>query len=132
MESRESRAKVRDFRDLLIWQRAMNLARCVYQLSAAFPPAEQFGLTAQVRRSAVSVVSNIAEGHGRETPGDFGRFLRIARGSLAELHTQVMLAEQLGFITSDAYSPIGAAIEELSRMLRGMQKTLDSKLSTLN
>ena len=86
MESRESRTvnparnRIRDFRDLLICQRAMEIARFAYGLSEAFPAAEQFGRTVQLRRSAVSVPSNIAEGHGRETPGDFDRFLAIARG----------------------------------------------------
>lgn len=132
MVSRESRATVRDFRDLLIWQRAMHLARCIYEISSVFPSAEQYGLSAQIRRAAVSVASNIAEGHGRETPGEFARFLRIFRGSLAEIHTQLLLAEQLGFAVGQDYPKLYVDIEELGRMLRGMQKALDSQLSTHN
>ena len=116
----------RDYRDLLVWQKAMDLARQVYELSKSFPPAEQFGLTSQIRRSAVSVVSNIAEGQGRETPGDFARFLNIARGSLAELQTQLILAGNLDLCDSGKADPVLASSEEVGRMLRGLRNSLDS------
>ncbi|MFO8006233.1 MAG: four helix bundle protein, partial [Candidatus Brocadiia bacterium] len=85
-------------RDLQLWRKAMLLARQVYEASAAFPAEERFGLTAQIRRSAVSVASNIAEGHGRGTDRDFAHFLHVARGSLAELDTQASLAQMLGLL----------------------------------
>ena len=120
---------VRDFRDLLIWQRALSLAGDIYSISADFPVIEQFGLTSQIRRSAVSVPSNIAEGHGREAPREFARFLRIARGSLTELQTQLLLAEQFSYCTSERSASLYESIDALSRMIRGMQKSLDSQLA---
>ena len=116
----------RDYRDLLVWQKAMDLAKQVYEVSKLFPSTEQFGLTSQIRRSAVSIVSNIAEGQGRETPGDFARFLNIARGSLSELQTQLILAKNLELCDSDKAAPILANSEEVGRMLRGLRNSLDS------
>ncbi|MGD9787493.1 MAG: four helix bundle protein [Sulfuricellaceae bacterium] len=123
---------IRDFRDLLIWQRAMDVARIVYRITESFPSSELYGLTSQLRRAAVSVPSNIAEGHGRESEREFGRFLRISRGSLAELQTQLILAEGLGYAGADSFLEINELIEELGRMMRGMQKALDSQLTTLD
>jgi len=117
---------VRDFRDLTIWQRAMEIAEGIYDLSNGFPPDERFGLTNQLRRSAVSLPSNIAEGHGRETPAEFARFLRICRGSLAELQTQLILAERLGYCSSSQALPVQESLEEFARMLRGMQRSVDA------
>jgi four helix bundle protein len=90
------------YRDLIVWQKAMDLAQEVYGLTASFPIDERFGLTAQMRRSAVSIPSNTAEGHGRDTANDFRHFLSIARGSLRELETQVELALRVGLITASA------------------------------
>ncbi|MFO8006904.1 MAG: four helix bundle protein [Candidatus Brocadiia bacterium] len=97
-ESSGTPQRVRNYRDLQLWRKAMLLARQVYEASAAFPAEERFGLTAQIRRSAVSVASNIAEGHGRGTDRDFAHFLHVARGSLAELDTQASLAQMLGLL----------------------------------
>ena len=118
---------IRDYRDLLIWQGAMKLAKAIYSATATFPVAEMYGLTSQIRRSAISVPSNIAEGHGRENEGDFRRFLAIARGSLAELQTQLILSGDLGFIENEAVAPLLKSTEELARMIRGMQKSLANK-----
>lgn len=117
---------VRDFRDLLVWQRSMDWVVAIYELSGGFPHAESFGLTNQLRRSAISVPSNIAEGHGRETAGDFIRFLNIARGSLAEAQTQLLLAERLGFGDHALISKALDAADEIEKMLRGLRKSLDS------
>jgi four helix bundle protein len=91
---------------------------------ASFSAAEAYGLTSQIRRSAVSVPSNIAEGHGRENDGDFRRFLAIARGSLAELQTQLILSGELGFVDEKAIAILLENTEEVARMIRGMQKSL--------
>ena len=115
---------IRDYRDLLIWQRAMKLAQAIYSATATFPAAEMYGLTSQIRRSAISVPFNIAEGHGRENEGDFRRFLAIARGSLAELQTQLILSGELGFIDQKSIAPLLENTEEVARMIRGMQKNL--------
>ena len=118
---------VRDYRDLLIWQGAMKLVAAIYKATATFPAAEIYGLTNQIRRAAVSVPSNIAEGHGRENDGDFNRFLAIARGSLAELQTQLILSGELGFAEQRVVASLLENTEELARMIRGMQKTLAGK-----
>ena len=104
----------------------MDIARVVYRLTESFPASELYGLTGQLRRAAVSVASNIAEGHGRESEKEFGRFLRISRGSLAELQTQLILAEGLGYSGANFFLEINELTEELGRMMRGMQKALDS------
>src|SRR5579872_7088782 len=93
--------KARHFRDLQVWQRAMSLTRNVYALTGGFPQAEVFGLCQQMRRSAVSVPSNIAEGYGRATDKSFALFLTQSRGSLNELETQLELSLLLGFVQSD-------------------------------
>jgi four helix bundle protein len=102
----------------------MKLVQAIYVATATFPSDELHGLTSQIRRSAVSVPSNIAEGHGRESEGDFRRFLAIARGPLAELQTQLILSGNLGFIENEAVATLLQNTEELARMIRGMQKSL--------
>jgi four helix bundle protein len=108
--------------DLVAWQKAMALAVEVYRFSARFPDHERFGLQAQIRRAAVSVPSNVAEGFGRQTQTDMTRFLRIARGSLFEVRTQVVLAERLGYVAPDD-SP-HPAIDEADRVLQGLIRSL--------
>src|SRR5579862_7466163 len=89
---------VRNYRDLIVWQKAMDLATLVYQSTESFPQKEVFGLTNQLRRAAVSIPSNIAEGQGRNSNLDFRRFLGISRGSLQEVETQLELARRLGYL----------------------------------
>jgi four helix bundle protein len=116
-------APILGFRDLIVWQRAIQFARAVYTLSARFPADERFGLTAQVRRAAVSVSSNIAEGHARQGR-EFVHFLSIARGSLAEVESQLFLAVELGFLVSDDLNdPVNLATE-----IRRMASSLANKL----
>lgn len=98
----------------------MSLARDVYRLTDTFPGSEFFGLTSQIRRAAVSVPSNIAEGRGRMTQKSFAAFLSQARGSLYELETQIELARDLGFADKDRVDAIIAAAAEISRMLHGL------------
>lgn len=88
---------VRNYTDLIAWQKAMDFVHRVYALTSGFPGDERFGLTSQLRRAAVSIPSNIAEGEGRETPGDFIRFLAIAHGSLREVETQLRISQRLGY-----------------------------------
>jgi four helix bundle protein len=121
--------KTRCFRDLQVWQRSMNLARNVYALTNSFPGSETFGLTSQIRRAAVSVPSNIAEGRGRLTDKSFAVFLAQARGSLYELETQIELAASLGFTDPqqahsliDEAAQIGAMIQSL---LAGMRSNTE-------
>ncbi len=125
---RETRApgsggQIRSFRDLVAWQRAMHTARLVYRRTEALPPRERFGLASQMNRAAVSVPSNIAEGYARGTTADFLRFLRIARGSLAELDTQAELAADVGLIAPDP--DLSRSIAEADRVLQGLIRSLE-------
>ena len=110
-------AKVESHRDLIVWQRSMALAVDVYKLSAKFPAVETYRLTSQLTRAVTSVPANIAEGHTRSTAKDFAHFLSIARGSLMETETFLMLAVQLGYLTDAEASPALASITEISKML---------------
>ena len=115
----------RHFRDLQVWQRSMALARNLYALTERFPKSEMFGLRSQIRRAAVSVPSNIAEGRGRGTEKSFAVFLTQARGSLYELETQVELAADLGFTSKDQATAIVVEAAEISRMIHGLLTKLD-------
>lgn len=117
------------YRDLVVWRAAMQLAEGTYRLSAALPRAEMYGLTAQMRRSAVSVASNIAEGHARRSTRDFLRFISIALGSLTELETQWMLTARLGFVTETDTAPVLGQASEVGKMLHGLRSSLERRLS---
>ena len=108
------------FRDLIAWQRAKALARQVYEITRKFPNEEKFGLVVQLRRAAVSIPSNIAEGRGRGTKKDFAHFLMQARGSLYELETQIELANELQYISQSDAVRLLEACNELSRVLNGL------------
>jgi four helix bundle protein len=108
------------FRDLQVWQRSMHLARTLYELTDSFPRSELFGLTSQIRRAAVSVPSNIAEGRGRMTDKSFAVFLAQARGSLFELQTQIELARDLGFAAQDRADAILTEAAEIAAMMHGL------------
>lgn len=113
-ECRDS--KIESFRELVVWQRAMQLANKIYDAALKFPKEEMFGLTSQMRRCAVSVASNIAEGSQRGGAKEFIHFLTISRGSLAELLTQLILAQDRKFISEAEYKEIYGLIDEVSRM----------------
>ncbi len=116
--------KVESYRDLEVWQKAMDLAVAAYRLTEPFPAHEQFGLRAQIHRSAVSVPSNVAEGHGRSITREYLHHLAIAHGSLMELETQVELAVRLGFAETPAAEEVLAAAAECGRMLHGLIRRL--------
>ncbi len=110
-----------DFRELTVWQRSMQLAREVYRITIKLPDDERFGLTSQMRRCAVSVASNIAEGSKRRTKQDFTQFLKIASGSAAELETQLLLAKDIYGLESDT---VLGLLKEVQRMLEALMKRL--------
>jgi four helix bundle protein len=110
-----------DYRDLRAWQSAMELAEATYRATGALPSEERFGLTAQMRRASVSVPSNIAEGNARPTRGEYLHFLGIARGSLAELETQTLLSERLGWTGLGALHPL---IRQTQRQLQALINSL--------
>jgi four helix bundle protein len=126
----EKLMKTKHFRDLLVWQRSMRFAQEIYGLTQGFPKSEIFGLTSQLRRSAVSVPSNIAEGQGRLSDKSFAVFLGHARGSLFEMETQIELACALGFIDNRKLDALLKECSEIARMLNGLLATI-SKASSL-
>jgi four helix bundle protein len=115
---------IRHHRDLLVWQRAMQLADLMYDLTQRLPVSERYGLCSQIRRAAVSVPANIAEGHGRDHLGDYLRFLSFAMGSLMELDTLIRIAVMRGFVTLDEVSAAMATADEVGRMLSGLSRSL--------
>jgi four helix bundle protein len=112
------------FRDLVVWQKARQLSTGIYRLTSSFPSSEQFGLTNQLRRASVSIASNIAEGYGRSTKGEYLQFLGHARGSLCELQTQLVLSEDLGFGSKNAIDSAERLSADLSRLLIALMKKL--------
>jgi four helix bundle protein len=116
---------VKSYRDLLVWQKSMALVEDTYRLTGCFSKNEEFGLKSQMRRAAVSVPSNIAEGKARNHPREFLQFLHIAMGSLSELETQVELAQRLGIISSDDARATFAICQEVGKMLHGLANVLN-------
>ena len=117
-------ARTRHYRKLLVWQKAMNLAKAVYRETDALPKNEVFGLQSQMRRAAVSVPSNIAEGHGRLDDGHFRQFLANSRGSLFELQTQLELAGDLKLLNEERAKELLENCEEVARLLNGLLTAL--------
>ncbi|CAN5369615.1 hypothetical protein BH09PLA1_BH09PLA1_12170 [soil metagenome] len=120
---------IRDFTDLIVWRKAIELGKMVYRVTREFPKEEKFGLTAQLRRAGVSVASNIAEGHARQGK-EFAHFLSIARGSLAEVESQLWFAVEIGHLKQDAIIPIRELASEIHRMSAALASKLCSKSSS--
>jgi len=118
---------LQSYRELLVWQKAMDLATMVYGLTEPFPKREVYGLAAQLRRAGVSVPSNIAEGYGRGSRREYLQFLTIAQGSLKELETQVLLGERLTYATAAQTSRIMSEAEAVGKMLGGLIRSLKPK-----
>ena len=114
--------RMRRYEDLLVWQKAMQLAKMVYLLQKGLPKEEMYGLGDQIRRAVVSVPSNIAEGYGRGSDAEFKRFLAISRGSLFELKTQLQLAEGVGLLNIN--EEVWNLIEEVGKLINGLAQTL--------
>ena len=118
-------SEIKSYKDLLIWQKGIKIVCLVYQLVKAFPQEELYALTSQLKRASISIPSNIAEGYGRNTDKSFSHFLDISRGSLFEIETQLLIANELGFITNETlYTEILSQIEEESKMINAFSKTL--------
>jgi four helix bundle protein len=116
---------IRSYQDLEVWQMGMDLVEDCYRLTRQFPREEQYGLTSQIRRAAVSIPANIAEGYGRDMTGSFIQFLRVAQGSVRELETHLLLSGRLEIISQDALAkPLGLA-ERISKMLRSLIRKLE-------
>ena len=118
---------IRNYRDLLVWQKAMHLVEEVYQLTSRFPADERFGLVAQLRRAAVSIPSNIAEGQARKSTREFVQFISLAEGSLAEVDTQLLLSERLGLCVDRDVQTLFSVIEEIRKMLMALGARLNER-----
>jgi four helix bundle protein len=110
-----------------VWQKGISLAKMIYELTARFPREEKYGLLSQMRRAAVSIPSNLAEGQARHTTGEFIQFISHAEGSIAELDTQLVIAQQLNFCRREDANTIGEAISELRKMLNSLRRRLSTR-----
>ncbi|MCO5131101.1 MAG: four helix bundle protein [Xanthobacteraceae bacterium] len=119
--------EISSYRDLKVWQKAMTIAEQVYRLTSCFPKDEIYGMTSQIRRAAVSIAANVAEGHGREHRGSFVQFLRIAQGSLKELETHLLLALRVNLASPDVVEPVLAQCDELGKMLRSLIRSVQRR-----
>jgi len=120
-------AQKRGFQDLVAWQRAMELVTAVYRITRDWPREEQYGLTSQIRRAAVSIPSNLAEGHGRSGPREYAHHVSIAFGSLCELETQMLIGEQLGYANGATTAELMTKTAEVRRLIRGLIRSLQTR-----
>ncbi len=120
---------VASYRDLTVWQRAMELAALVYELTARLPREETYGLRSQLQRAAVSIPSNIAEGHAKESTKKYLRYLLVSRGSMAELETQLLLCQKLQLLSKEDVEHALIVSDEIGRMIRGLQHSLTKRLN---
>ncbi len=120
-------AKLGSYRELVVWQKAMLLAERVYRLTESFPSSERFGLTSQMRRAAVSILSNVAEGHNRRSRGSYANHVSIALGSQAELEAQIELSRRLGYLDVSQAGPVLELLAEIGRMLHGLVSALEKR-----
>ena len=121
-----------NFEKLEVWHEAIEFADQIYILTRSFPDSERFGLANQMRRAAVSISSNIAEGSSRSSKSDFARFIQIAAGSVFEVVSQATISKRQGFLSEEAFARLYAAAEEQSKMLSGLKKSLNQQLSTID
>src|SRR5205809_4951969 len=122
-----SERSIRSYKDLDVWQKSMALAEDCYRATSEFPRDEIYGMTAQMRRAAVSIPANIAEGYGRDQTGSFMQFLRIAQGSARELETHLILAERIALVDQEAVAPLQELCERVSKMLRPLIRSLEAR-----
>ncbi|KAB2849633.1 MAG: four helix bundle protein [Hyphomicrobiaceae bacterium] len=118
---------IQSYRDLRVWQLAMDLAVDAYKLTTSFPADERYGMSSQIRRSAASVPANVAEGYGRDNRGMYVQQLRIAQGSLKELETHILLAQRIGILSEEEARPALDQCDDVGRMLRSLIRSLQSK-----
>jgi four helix bundle protein len=126
-ERKEEEMAVKRFEDLIVWQKGIELVEQIYRASARFPKEELYAMASQLRRAAVSVPSNIAEGQSRQTSKEFLNFLSIARGSLAEVHTQIIIAARLKYVGQPDSEKLLDAVSEVRKLLSGLIRSLRSE-----
>ena len=118
-----------NFKELIVWQKSVDLVTEIYRLTEHFSKKEIYGLTSQIRRSSISIPSNIAEGHSRRSSLDYIQFLKIARGSLGELETQVIISKNLKYISENEFNLLDEKIVEISKMLNSLITSIKNKNS---
>lgn len=118
---------MRSYKDLEVWKKAVDFVVLIYELTKNFPSNENFGLTSQMRRAATSIPSNLAEGSVRKSSAEFARFINIARGSAAELETQLIIAKRLDYINEKDLTETTNKIDEISKMLYGLRNSLETR-----
>jgi four helix bundle protein len=121
---------ISQFRELRAWQLGMDLTERVYLLTKSFPQSEIYGLTSQIRRSAVSIPSNLAEGHGRTSTKEFLQFIAISCGSICELETQILLSHRLKYLETEDFDKISLLLIETSKTIRGLQKAIRQRVES--
>lgn len=117
-------AKIKSYKDLIVWQKSVELVTHIYKLTYSFPTEEKYGLVSQLQRAAISIPTNIAEGWGRESAKNYLQFLRISRGSLMEIETLLIISQNLGFITEEYYKTAQQKTNEVGKILNGLIKSL--------
>ena len=122
-------AEIKTHKDLLVWRKSIDLVEQIYKLTKQFPHEELYGITNQMRRCAVSIPANIAEGSGRKNKAEFIQFLHIALGSASELETHLIISQRLGFLSSNSYDEIMNALNEIIKMTCGLINSLNSTRS---
>jgi four helix bundle protein len=127
-EELAARPPARSYQDLIVWQRGIDLVEAIYKSTAQWPSAEMFGLTSQVRRASVSIPANIAEGQGRGNTQDFVRFLTIARGSLRETETHLVIASRLKYLNDQDFQQLCVLTDEVGRLLHGLTRRVQVNL----
>lgn len=120
--------KIRSYKDLSVWQKSVDLVELCYRLSDGFPRNEEFGLKVQIRRAAVSIPSNIAEGSVRHSTNEYCRFLAIALGSVAELETQIEIGRRLGFLPEVDSQALTSGCQEVGKMLNGLRNSIAAQI----
>ncbi|MFN5309443.1 MAG: four helix bundle protein [Candidatus Kapaibacterium sp.] len=120
-------ATVKNYRELIVWQKSINLAKKIYACTQPFPKEEMYGLVSQMRRASISIACNIAEGQARNTTGEFKQFLGISKGSLAELETMLILSSEMNFLTEENLQTLSKDCEEISKLLNGLLKSLSTR-----
>ena len=120
---------MKGYQELKVWKKAYDLCLEIYKITNTFPASEKYGLTSQIRRSAISIPSNIAEGHERQHLKEYIQFLHVALGSIAELGTQIMISKDIGYLSEESFVKIESEIVEIGKMLNGLTNSLIKKLA---
>ena len=122
--------KIRSYKDLIVWQKAVLLVTDIYSTTKQFPTDERYGIVSQLNRAAVSVPANIAEGWGRKSSKNYLQFLRTSRGSLMEIETLLVISKNLNFLNSESYAQLSGKVEEVGKILHGLIKSINEKILT--